>query len=403
MLGVLCAISWQFVMVLIEYCCGTSTAIRRVALNKRKNELIVQYRRPQAPGVTSRVYLYYNIRELQPNDIEASLTSDISLGDYINREIKPRCQFRGVSNFPQNVQMYDYSRFWLEVVESPSISLEHLQSLLSFAQRFQSSRPPTSKPPRVSSSYAESKEPGNNEDDPSGRNPPSANIFDELQDSESDEDENVPNHFPDDIPVAPSDEGPSIQCRYLMVKIICGIAEKYREEAMVCLRTRQYVSMKELWESAYNILLSCQPEMDRWYAQMLSVLTDEESNDLDYYIPRRTLPDGHNCTQLLELYHAWGILIQDTSSRKTESIRLLTREESKLLMKLAPVLQERNHVRDNVIGIESWTSNAQPKQTYAERRRAWELALKEIQETLGLLQRLDFEGIVEYTRRRGRG
>lgn len=305
-------------MVLTEYDCTKSTAIKRIALNKVKNELIVLFR------TANDLYLYYDV----PLDIESYLISDASKGHIVN-VIKTMTHFRKISSFPKHAKMHqyppqhqpangnstkhpttksnhntttkdktqksntsksprtykNYSHLWLDLLAMNTVNnREYLEKLLPLLAKMHPSYPPTRKPPPGQGGRSVNPE-AEEEDEYTA----TSNMFSELlgapddddDDSDSDDDSDADD---DDAGGknsgkgdADADDSKHVQCRYLIVRVICSIAENYRNEAVAAQRDKDYVNVKVKWLLAWSTLITCQANIDEWCA-LLYMQTDQDAD-----------------------------------------------------------------------------------------------------------------------------
>ena len=444
-------------MVLTEYDCSRSTAIQRIAFNKKLNDLIVMFRGDEA----KHVYVYSNI-SAEITNIERILASNHSKGEFVN-EIKSKSEFRIIKRFPSNVQMYqytsqqpgcnsarntntdtgmsqaktvrnkktvpgepeglkqkqklkqqqkqkqqqppiakaprqkkkfkNYTNLWLDILANHTVNnREYLESLLPVLDKCHPNYPPARKPPRLRSggdAPSSTTEEVEEEDGYSAI----ANAFsalsvdafsDEEDEKESDDDEEeVVNDSPDEVK--------EVQSRYLIVHVVCSIAEIYRNEALSAQREKDYGQVRLKWLTAWERLTTCQENIDAWCAILFSQSDQPFAVSAPSHVVP-SLPKQHNRAQLVDLFQALHILIQDTERQKDQALAQLHKRIQYINSKLNPLLQDRNVVKASM-GDDKWVNNPEPKQTYAEKRKQWEEDLKHLTEAALLMESLDFHVI----------
>ena len=431
-------------MGIFEYDCSSSVAVAKIAFDKVQGQLFVRY----TSGEEN--YIYYLNSHINFDELERLLISDASKGKVLSL-IKKLTAFRKITYFPsKGVQMYpyehlnstsaanvkaesrgnkgnvkpnpatnaasaanssneiipkqrkaidaskkktfpDYSDLWLEMLEGGRLTKELFEQMLDLLDsKCHYKFPPSVKPPVP--------ETGNTDDTgrasaraPTNANEPSRsrNAFEAL--TEDDDNEAL-------VPVAagrlkglqvretPTSKRP-IQTRYLIIKILCGIAEFERMAAVNAQKAKDFNEMKEGWEAAFNTLKLCRHNTDErintdtWYA----ILLDQELNGT----LAQALPDKHDKTQLQELLFGYNILCDNVEEEKRKAINFMTKRLQYNLQKLNPALVERDQVKQKV-GEYQWTHNDAPKLTYAEKRKAWEEEVKVLTLVLESLEGMNF-------------
>jgi hypothetical protein len=408
-------------MKLTEYDCSKSTAIQRIVLNKLKNELIVVFR-----GADD-IYLYYDV----PTDTEEKLVSDEAKGTLVN-DIKKMTNFRKISYFPTGVKMYqypqgrqgrgnlksetkkqlpkksnikaekvkkprksykNYSKMWLDILANNTVdNREYLESLLPLLAKCHPNFPPARKPPPLVGATLTPDADG--DECTSLTNAFSELCADSNSDSDEDEDDEEDHNKITSEGQDNAAPAPEVQCRYLIVRVICSIAENYRNEAVTAQREKDYVSVRVKWLSAWNELMTCQANIDEWCA--LLYIKSDACNADPFAISSSSppLPKKHNRAQLVELFQALQLLIQDTERQKELALAQLYKRIQFVNAKLNPMLRDRNSVKVSM-GEEKWNNNPEPKQTYAEKRKQWEEDLASLTEATLVVESLDFNAIYD--------
>jgi hypothetical protein len=379
-----------------EYNCQGSTAVRRIAYNKHRNELIVEFHpSPTASDDLQRIYHYSNLTGISRQEVEGILLNQQSLGEFINIRIKPNSQVQQIASFPPNLQSArpNYSKEWKECLEMSNIDREYLERMLAILTQCHPKNPPTIPPPDFQNSnfasHAEMKE------DHREHSHPSTNPYAEL-DSDSEEDEQnelESNSLPlQNAPVL------TIQSRYLFGRVICRIAEIVRNQAILAQRNKNYRESSVCWSHSYHQLFTFMNSHVMYWAagfyQTVSenISTLDEFNLNEYYSnPNNTtlVFDTHHIEQLYELLNGYEILLADTERQKISSLHYYLQRVQFLNSKLYPARKERDEVKER-IGNDRWTNNPDPKLDFAARRRKWEEDLANINEAIRILEGLDF-------------
>lgn len=375
-----------------EYNCELSTAVRRIAFNKHKNELIIEYYPTnESPA---KVYHYTRLR-LSRENIEAVLTSlTHSLGEFINTQVKPNSRFKQIRNFPRNIRPIrrNYSGAWIECIKAESVTKTYLESLLIEITRCDPMYPPSIPPPQNQDSQFFEEMKGEAGTSQPNRNNPFAELDsgDELSDIE-------------DNPVSQEQTFPQIsfQARYVHGHVVCRISEVLRNNAIEYERDKDLPNSSHYWSESYNTLASfCDSHVAIWAAAFYQSVSEDINNldefDIDDYFANptnaRIILDSHDIRQLYEFLNGYEILLEDTERHKDNSLNRLKKREEFLRNKLYPMWNERNEVRDK-IGVTTWKSNPHPKLDYAERRRRWEEELRDISQGISVLEQLNFTGL----------
>jgi hypothetical protein len=363
---------------LIEFDCSASDAVSRIALNRAKGELVVIF------STQDTVYLYSDLDE----DIFYRLTAPgVSFGALL-ADIKKRAKVRKVKEFPKKTAKYkrrDYSESWLQLLEAPNgvKTVDSLTDLLHIVAEMDQNLPPSKPPPGVQAG-------AHRDSGPAARAAPHAgqdnrrqrfvssmvNSFAALDLDDDDDADEVPNGSRRGGAGAAPVRKRSIQCRYLSIRVICGIAEAYRTQATEHQRTKEYSAMAAAWVSAHDSLLCCREDTDGWYALSLG--------------PARALQEEmHDPAQLAELLGSLQVLGEHTEEEKARALGWLHKRLSYVQEKLNPMLRERDAVKSSM-GVDRWTNNPAPTMTYAERRAQWERDQKELQAAIELIEPLSF-------------
>jgi hypothetical protein len=373
-------------MILTEFACENSQAVSRIAFNPDKREIVCQYR---SNGAT---YLYINV----PSEVtEETIATAISKGKFM-AYLKKKCPSRRVENFPRKVRMYkprqhtavsrdkkkrgprfkDYSDMWIQMSQSvEACQRSHVDLMISVLLRCHLKYPPSKKPPRMSA-QGEMSQP----DDTSTL----SNAFSALHMDDSISDDESKKGRDEGAPTDEEPAGPSVQTRYLHIKLICRYVECIRHEAEIAQRDKMYLNMQRLWEEAWNTLFDCQVSIDEWYAVLCAFSSPDDGASYG-----DVLPDRHDRAQLEELFAGLQLLVDDTERHKESTLKFLLKRRGFTLQKLYPMWNDRDKVKAS-IGEESWKNNPAPAQSYAERRRQWEEDLRVISAALASIQELDF-------------
>lgn len=392
-------------MVLIEFDCRKSATIDRVALNKQKNELVVIYK-----GNLS-VYLYNGF---DSDEIERALATQISKDRTITK-IRSIADCKIINGFPTDTKYYiypkskkiykNYSQEWLTLLEnSTSMNLSNLQNFIQILKNCSPYYPPSVAPPKIN---IDIEIPMKNDID---TNLNSNNMYTELDNESEDTSseitaEDQPKTFKESV------TNVTIQTRYLIIKIKCSITESFRKDAIQAQKAKNYDAMEYLWIQAWNEINSDQSLYDEWYSILLAhdmnighvsappsseVYSFTESpyeiNSNTPLPPTIKIAKQHDWTQLRDLFRGLRILIEDTLRERNRAVSFLTNRVNALMAKLDPLLRDRNAVKAK-IGNENWKSNPNPKQTYAERRKAWEQELEVICRVKDTIERLVFHAV----------
>lgn len=409
-------------MPTIEYDCGTSTALARITYNKEKMELHVKFR--SGP----KIYQYPNVS----SRIEELLLSVESKGRIIAENVRKYKRFRVVDSFPMDVQMHhkvprdrapggrssrittedqakdnekvppsrdrkrhsskkfkNFSSLWLYILENPqALTRSYLDSMLTVLQTVNPHYPPSVKPPRQPEpDFEDGSIPSSKVTSiPSEQLPGTQldTLSNQFSDLSMDSDDEAESHS--DLTLSTntdmSQDTTSIQVRYLKIKVICGIAELYRREALQAQKDKNYVDVKNHWVSAWKTLHHCSTDIDRWYAILCSYPNIADD-------PSIVLSNKHDAVQLLELFAGLQLLSEDTEREKNGTLRYLRKRLQYTMEKLNPMLKERNEVKAK-IGEKQWKDNPDPKQSYAERRAQWEKDFKDLSEAVEAIEPLGF-------------
>lgn len=376
-----------------EYNCQQSTAVSRIAYNKHKNELIIEYYPNHSENIPGATYHYTRIR-LPRDDIERALLGNISLGEYINTQIKPNSRYRQLQCFPSNIRpprssIPNYSSEWLTTLERRNLTREYLEELLQVLSRCDPKDPPAFPPPPMDGDrvnrHAETKQ---------NERQTSSNPFAEL-DSEDEKDDIETESVPEQ-----TRRGSTItmQSRYLFGRVICAIAESFREDAVHFQRDKDFPNSSLHWTHSYDQLLTFANSHVFIWASGFYQSVREDIHELDDFNINEYFSepgaasiifDMHNIRQLYEFLNAYEILLVDTERHKATSLQYLHRRAQIVREKLFPMLQDRDSARQRM-GDERWTNNPHPKLDYAEKRREWEEELRNINEGIELLEQLNF-------------
>jgi hypothetical protein len=350
------------------YDCQNSTAIRRIAFNKHKNELIIEFHPTSSSPLTA--YHYTHIR-LPRDEVERALLDYHSLGEYINTQIKPSSRFRQLNSFPTNVRpsrssIPNYSPEWIAALETRNLQRDHLELMREVLGQCDPRDPPAIPPP-------------------SDRNHASHASHAKT--------ESVPRRNPR-API-------TMQSRYLFGRVICGIAEFLRGEAVRLERERDYAGSSLNWTESYDQLFAfANSHVFIWASGFYESIHEDililDHFSIDEYFSDPNAPtvifDMHNIRQLFEFLNGYEILLMDTERHKNTSLQYLLDRAQFVREKLHPMLQSRDIAKEKM-GVDRWKNNPNPKFDFAAARREWEEELRRINEGIELLERLNFLGL----------
>ena len=313
---------------------------------------------------------------------------------------------RGPAMIPRRL---DFSDEWLQVIEGSndcsSASKEYLQSLIDILDSQPPEDeylPPAFAPPQPPSKTTEntttgskasargtSSAQGNGSDSFFSNKFDTLYITDEQDVSQAEHKEAEPSGA--GAGAAASDRATGskrpLQNRYLRMYAVAGVAECIRHEAIDALKERLYQASADAWTYAYDYLKTYLESafMDEW-------LTAHYDQTL---LPTSRI-DEHNHEELNQVLTSLNLLRDHTEDEKKKALRRLASRREFLTAKLAPVLRDRDDAKRTMAvakGEDFWTNNPEPKQTYAEKRRAWEEELKLVEEAMMAIGnlRLDFK------------
>lgn len=358
-----------------------STAARRVVYDPPTLRLFVEFN-----NSGHSLYCY--------NDVDEAYFRELlkvpSVGAVLNG-LRHRFQAERVSAFPEGPVTVvhparagrgrrDYTAEWLAVlaavISARKIDEEYLRLLqnaltdLPLADQVQ---PPYFPPPqRLNQTHTD------HPSEPIRVARGGSNMFDSLE-SDDEEDDGVvdTSSIQPGRDTAKDPDAPSMQIRYLSCEISCGIADAMSSRAFQMNRQKPeapalviswYAEIAHSWELTYAYLNDTLPDIDPWYAVLLS---HELAIEAGHASAETLLPDSHNFVQLKDMLYRVNIVRDDTEYYRQKSIDYLARRLRYIEEKLDPLLVERDAVKAKM-GVHKWTHNPEPKMTYAEKRKMWE-------------------------------
>ena len=436
-------------MVLTEYDTTRSSAIDRLAYNHKKREMIVKFR--DNPSV----YLYSNVHPRELASLESPTTS---LGKFVNKikqlsefrrindfprnvrmfeypessrekeNVTREGRNRGNSNHhtiasekvvfksngndkgtlvgksvpnPKKKNRFkDYTSLWLNVLATHTVGdRDYLQSLIPALQKCHPKYPPSRRPPPLPTDEVSIRDGIRNMNINSPNPANMHNMFNMLSidestskgyvyDSKGRNSGNVKRNVTANIDV----EG--IQTRYLLVRVYCSIAENFRNEGVSSQKSKDYENCKSMWSLALNTLKLCEEDIAEWYAMLYLRSNELDMDPFDITGSPSGLPDKHDRDQLVDLFKALHLLIEDTERQKEKTLAQLSRRMQYVAEKLNPMLRARDDVK-SVLGDDKWKNNPEPKFDFAIRRKEWEEEMKALSSAVNFLRSLNFYAICQ--------
>ena len=288
-----------------------------------------------------------------------------------------------------------------------------------------------------------------------------SNTFQSLEDYDDDDDDDDYDDDDDDCgedqaedttAAAAAPAGPSIQARYLLVRVQCAAAEKMRWEATQALKEKKYKEGTDFWVEAYVVLNMCFAETDGWRAEQMQLgMWDGEDDRMYAPAPapaqaqapapapapasmrlrngaiRAPQPpprgfgiesgasaerddsrrhgrgahkpnsgsrpqEQHDHSVVDSLLAGLAVLSDDTNREKDGAIAQLRKRIESLQRQLQPNLEGRAKAMESM-GAERWTSNPAPKRSFAEKRREMEEEIFEMSQAVHIIEplRVGFE------------
>ena len=298
----------------------------------------------------------------------------------------------------------DYSVEWLRAIEGASdcsaTSKEYLRDLIDLLDK-QSPEddyfPPAILPipapaPAPSASASAGATAGANVSSAGRSDSAFSNRFSSLSIAEDDHDFSQAEHkeaAENNVGGARASAGASrrpVQNRYVRMYAVAGVTECIRQEAINALKEKLYEDSSAAWSYAYDYLKTYL-EADFMTEWMIALYHEELVHESI---------DGHDCAELRRVLEALKLVYDHTEEEKVKSLDRLASRRTFLMSKLAPAIQDRDQTKRDLAskkGEDWWKSNPEPKQTYAEKRKAWEEELKLVEDAMMVLGnlRIQFE------------
>lgn len=171
----------------------------------------------------------------------------------------------------------------------------------------------------------------------------------------------------------------SLQVRYLLGHVRCGLTEAYRLTAHYFATQKQWRPCAQQWSFAYDIVNSTIIDLDSLVAQRMAGI----------------LEHSHNLVQLDHVLFVLNLVKDDTKRERDIALERMHHRLTFLDRKLNPLREERDQVKQRW-GIQRWTNNPQPKMDYATRIIMYQKEKNELERAIGVLQLLHLqdEGVV---------
>lgn len=440
-------------MPISEYDCSKSQAIARLAFDKEKRTLTVQFR------TQSKIYLYSNISF----GLEQVILRDSGSLGRILAFVKRWNNCREETFFPANTEFVpfivkkrifsrvipnhlgresrprrsveDYSADWLQVLSiAHEYPINFLAKLVAVLAGSHPLHPPSYRPPiydpsqdadrdetgsvsDLSVSSGESSHASNSSNGSSNRSrgssrgtsvlttsTASTNPFSSL--GEDDEDEHVGKLDLDYDDLADELEGTHIdskvnakasaipatvdpngrQSRYLLVRLICSVAEAFHLHAIQAQKDKAYNFVTRHWEDAFAVINDLLIDINGWSSIFESLVETSKFSNLD--VNAYALPNYHNFDQLQQIIEGLRLVAETITREKKKALLILFKRKQFIEQKLNPMLDARNFARQRM-GNDAWTNNPAPKMTYAEKRKGWESELRVIDSAVRVMEKLE--------------
>lgn len=159
------------------------------------------------------------------------------------------------------------------------------------------------------------------------------------------------------------------QCRYLIVRLKCVMAEVYRNLAVKAQKEQQLPVCSKHWVSAYEMLSNCFGDVEIW-SFLLVNMPD-------------TMPEQHNKDEMEKICLSFSVLAEDTDREKKKALEFLESKRKIIMAKLDPMLAQRDVVKKS--WGQQWTRNPHPKLDYAEKRKLWEQQLRDVNSAVSII------------------
>lgn len=422
-------------MILTEYDCSRSTAIKRIAINKFKHEIIVIW------SNSDDIYLYHSIPVSTFKLIILAIENkNVSYGRLVN-VIKPLSQCRKVPSFARNTELYQvpstdesesreqigeyqsrrrrrghpvnrgngesaapsrghrqrmnsssravryYIKEWSDLLSTKDynvLSADYTNICVDLLKSLQQDLPPTLPPPNhASQQYS-------NENNHSDEN---VEEFHDYQQT---------NHRLNSYAVLSADDEDIDEALAAEFNRAMTLENNNRSNSSnhnsngdgnngsyssIFMQTRYIIIRLIAHLAEVYRHEAIQAQKLRQYAQVASywvlaydtlnkclVENEAETEELfsnNYYNGTDTDNSDLNRQCHRELLNVLNILSDDTKRGRDKAVHLLETELIKIERKLSPLLQDRDAVKTRM-GEDRWTNNPEPKQTYAERRKQME-------------------------------
>ncbi len=186
-------------------------------------------------------------------------------------------------------------------------------------------------------------------------------------DSDSDDEENKPEAAVGAATIA-KDVAPT-QCRYLIVRLKCVIAEVYRNLGIKAQKEQQLSVCSKHWVDAYEMLSTCFGDVEIWSFLLVNIPD--------------AMPEQHNKVEMQKICHSFSVLAEDTDREKKKALEFLESKRKIIMAKLDPMLAERDLVKKS--WGSKWTQNPHPKMNYAEKRKLWEQQLRDVNSAISII------------------
>lgn len=178
----------------------------------------------------------------------------------------------------------------------------------------------------------------------------------------------------------------SKQSRYLLVRLLCSVAEAFRLNAIQAQKDKAYNAVTAHWEDAFAVINDLLIDISGWVAIFDSIIETQKFSSID--VNSYALPSYHSFEQLRQIIEGLRLVAETITREKKKALFLLFKRRQVIEQKLNPMLDARNYARQRM-GDDAWTHNPAPKMTYAEKRKGWEDELRTIDHAVKIMNGLE--------------
>lgn len=181
----------------------------------------------------------------------------------------------------------------------------------------------------------------------------------------------------------------SIQARYLELKIVCYMTEVYRAKAILACKRSEWIPCAEHWSLACDVLKDVTGFVDEYSIVIqLNKSANEGFTSSDTALAKEML-DSHDMPTLQRVLESSDILLEHTEQERINAEKVVLSKLVKMEAELQPHLEARDNARNIFTvarGEGAWENNANPNGKYWQARKHLELAVRELQKCVSILE-----------------